>query len=158
MEQYRINNYDLMDSTSTIHSTQEYQEPKLRYVSNSYDLNRATDGSAGYDLYADNVDMGTLVYGTGIHVQIPEGWVGLVYPRSSSGLKGMKLKNTVGVIDSDYRGEIKLAIDGWYPDLGDKIAQLVITPCLTLGSERMASIDDLTDTERGDGCFGSTGG
>lgn len=156
MRDYITNQHELSVSSTT------FEEPKLRYVSRTYDLVRATDGSAGYDLYVDNVDMSTppldRVYGTGVHVQIPEGWVGLVYPRSSSGLKGMKLKNTVGVIDSDYRGEIMLAIDGWYPDLGEKIAQLVITPCLTLDSERMASLDDLTDTARGDGGFGSTGG
>lgn len=133
------------------------------FVSGDYAPETATDGSAGLDLYVNSLDSTRTQIGTGVHVEIPKGWVGLLLPRSSWGLKGLTLANTVGVIDSDYRGEIKLVRDV-HPhkghlglNKGDKIAQLVVVRCET-AAEQVGSLEDLTVTARGAGGFGSTGG
>ena len=96
-------------------------------------------------------------------MEIPFGYVGLVVPRSSWGKKGFSLANTVGVIDSDYRGEIALLRDH-HPHKGhlkisegDKVAQLVVVPCMTK-VHKCGQLSDLGDTARGTGGFGSTGG
>ena len=131
------------------------------YNNGNYPPTRGTDQSAGLDLYANSFD-GDFI-GTGIHVELPENHVGLIVPRSSAGLKGFKLANTVGVIDADYRGEIKLARDyhptkGFYKiNIGDKLAQLVVVP-VAMGVCTCQNLSDLSDTARGDGGFGSTGG
>lgn len=97
---------------------------------------------------------------TGVRAAIPKGWVGLVFPRSSVGSKlGVRLANTVGVIDADYRGEIKLVLE----NLGkedvifynyDRVCQLVVVPFFP--GELSEIVDDLDETERGEGGFGST--
>jgi dUTP pyrophosphatase len=98
--------------------------------------------------------------GTGIAVEIPTGNVGLVFIRSSVGKSGVSLANSVGVIDSDYRGEIKLLLvytagnGGHYIRKGQAIAQLVVIPVLPV---ELVQVDALSPTERGDGGFGSTG-
>lgn len=131
------------------------------YNAGQYAPEVATDGSAGIDLFANTVQ--DVNIGTGVHVEIPAGYVGLLIPRSSWGIKGLKLANTVGVIDSDYRGEIKLVRDP-HPtkgflrvEPGDKIAQLVVVPCMTK-MHRCSTRDELSYSDRGDGGFGSTGG
>ncbi len=123
-------------------------------------------GSAGGDLVsAENTDITvmphqTVFIGTGIAVAIPEGYVGLVYARSGLASKrGLAPANKVGVIDSDYRGEIKVALynHGDEPQTvlkGERIAQLVIAPFIKAEYE---TVDDLDETERGEGGFGSTG-
>jgi len=123
----------------------------------------ATKGSAGLDLFVNSLSDDRLTIGTGVHVEIPKGWVGLLVPRSSWGVKGFSLANTVGVIDSDYRGEIKLVRD-LHPTKGrlelkkgDKIAQLVVVRCFA-EAQAVDSLDQLSITARGDGGFGSTGG
>jgi dUTP pyrophosphatase len=143
------NNYNIQSTT--------FDSNKLRYVSNGPPLERATSTSGGYDLYAHSIEDNSTVIGTGIYAEIPPGWVGMIVPRSSLGAKGFRLKNTVGVIDSDYRGEILLAFEGYTPQAGDRVAQLVIVPCWQGGAEQMTSINDLTSTARGAGGFGSTG-
>ena len=123
---------------------------------------RATDGSAGYDLFAAQVDelfTNMVRCCSGIAVEIPRGFVGLVFPRSSIVKTDQRLANAVGVIDSDYRGEILVALHnhGSLPrsiEPGERIAQLVIVPCLAAA---FAEADELSDTERGAGGFGSTG-
>lgn len=131
---------------------------------------RATDGSAGWDLTAHkliNIDSvgeefenytGMIKFKTGIAVEIPPGYVGLVFPRSSLFKTGMDLTNCVGVIDSDYRVEIAFVfrvVDiGKKYDIGDRIGQLVIIPCPAV---EMVEVDELSQTERGQGGFGSTG-
>lgn len=122
--------------------------------------------AAGADLYsAEKGDVviasgETKFIGTGIAVEIPEGYVGLVYARSGLACKrGLAPANKVGVIDSDYRGEIKVALfnHGKEPqtlEKGERIAQMVITPYLSVSYEEA---DELSDTERGEGGFGSTG-
>lgn len=131
------------------------------YTSGAHAPKTATDGSAGLDLFINNIEGDT--YGTGVHVEIPHGHVGLLIPRSSWGVKGFRLANTVGVIDSDYRGEIKMVRDP-HPtkgflrlNVGDKVAQLVVVPCVTDAFE-CRQLSDLSETARGDGGFGSTGG
>lgn len=131
------------------------------FVAGDYAPEVATDGSAGLDLFVNSINGDNI--GTGVHVEIPHGHVGLLMPRSSWGVKGFKLANTVGVIDSDYRGEIKMIRD-FHPHKGhlviregDKIGQLVVVPCLTK-THQCAALTDLTSTNRGEGGFGSTGG
>ncbi|MCQ2348953.1 MAG: dUTP diphosphatase [Paludibacteraceae bacterium] len=122
----------------------------------------ATKGSAGYDLTAVSKakdDRGYWCYGTGIAAEIPDGYVGLVFPRSSISRYGLELSNCVGVIDSDYRGEITAKfrpswMGGQVYDIGDRICQLVIVPVLT---PTFVEVEELTDTERGTGGYGSTG-
>tara|TARA_R110002012_G_scaffold321218_1_gene548207 strand:- start:15 stop:437 length:423 start_codon:yes stop_codon:yes gene_type:complete len=131
----------------------------------NYDPIVATDGAAGFDLSANEVVTGVdyMTVKTGIHAEIPTGWVGLLVPRSSWGSQGWSLANTVGVIDSDYRGEIILRAKrdvskGWATiSEGDRIAQLVLVRS-TNSSQKVASLSDLSETDRGDGGFGSTGG
>ena len=122
-------------------------------------FSRATDGSAGFDLsIVETPDILIPLVGTGVRVAIPKGYVGLVFPRSSLQSKGWMLANSVGVIDSDYRGEIKLGlrpfVKGAESELfaGDRVAQLVIVPIII----EATFVDALDDTIRGDGGFGST--
>ena len=127
---------------------------------------RATEGSAGADLYACLEAPVTVEPGkretipVGIAIEIPPGYGGFVFPRSSVACKfGVSLPNCVGVIDSDYRGELCVPMIN-HSDLpyvingGDRIAQLVILPVENADYEYTA---ELSDTERGEGGFGSTG-
>ena len=97
---------------------------------------------------------------TGIKVAIPEGYFGGVYPRSSTGVKrNLMLANTIGVIDSDYRGEIMMFIYNYGSSdqiikNGDRLAQLIIQPYQRFDIEL---VDELDETDRGEGGFGSTG-
>ena len=135
------------------------------YNSGNFDPIVATDGSAGIDLCANEITNSghESTVKTGIHVEIPKGWVGLLLPRSSWGSQGWTLANTVGVIDSDYRGEIIVkakrdATKGWMAIRpGDRIVQLVVVRC-NAAAEKVDSLSDLSVTARGDGGFGSTGG
>ena len=135
------------------------------YTSGNYDPKVATDGAAGLVLYVNEVTQmpDYSVINTGVHVEIPKGWVGLLLPRSSWGAQGWSLANTIGVIDSDYRGEIIVqakrdSTKGWmtiHP--GERVVQLVVVRC-DAAAKKVDSLDSLTVTERGDGGFGSTGG
>ena len=133
------------------------------YNKGNYAPQVSSAGAAGIDLFVNTLSADRLSIGTGVHVEIPQGYVGLLMPRSSSGMKGFKLANTVGVIDSDYRGEIILvrelhATKGSMKILpGDKIAQMVVVPCV-VDLEEVDSLEDLSTTDRGAGGFGSTGG
>ena len=122
--------------------------------------------SAGADLYALSGEDIVLVPGetkfvhTGISMEIPQGYVGLVYARSGIACKrGIAPANKVGVIDSDYRGEIMVALHNHSNneqkiESGERIAQIVIAPYVTAEFEEC---DELSDTSRGAGGFGSTG-
>jgi len=122
--------------------------------------------AAGADLYACLEEPVTVAPGetvwipTGIAMEVPRGCAGLVYARSSLGVKrGLAPANKVGVIDSDYRGEIRVVLlnHGKEPQTlahGERVAQFVITPVLTPAYEEVA---ELSDTQRGVGGFGSTG-
>ena len=125
-----------------------------------------TEYSAGADLYAlldSSVEIApheTTFIHTGISVEIPEGYCGLIFARSSMGAKrGRAPANKVGVIDADYRGEIMVALHNHSEKIatvepGERVAQLSIVPFLKAEFEEA---DDLTDTTRGAGGFGSTG-
>ncbi len=121
----------------------------------------ANHGDAGADLTAISVDYdinNIITYGTGIAVEIPEGYVGLIFPRSSIYKKQLILSNSVGVIDCGYRGEIKFKFRGDRESdvykIGDRIGQLVIMP---IPSVEWQESEELTDSVRGEGGFGSTG-
>ena len=133
-------------------------------------------GDAGMDLVATEILKDTpeqITYGVGIALEIPEGFVGLVFPRSSIRKTGLQLSNSVGVIDSGYRGELQATFnkvfggDRFYDEtklteitsndfykVGDRIAQIMIIPHPTIEFEEA---NELSDTERGEGGFGSTG-
>ena len=125
-----------------------------------------TEFSAGADLYACEGGEVTIEAGesklihTGLSLEIPEGYAGLIYARSGIATKrGLAPANKVGVIDSDYRGEIMVCLfnHSSAPQTiadGDRIAQMVITPFLKVD---YTEVSELSDTERGAGGFGSTG-
>lgn len=122
--------------------------------------------AAGADLYACLDETVSILPGetawipTGIALEVPKGYAGLIYARSSMGAKrGLAPANKVGVIDSDYRGEIRVVLLNHSKmsqsiENGERIAQFLITPVLTPVYEE---VDTLSDTERGIGGFGSTG-
>jgi len=125
-----------------------------------------TEFSAGADLYnleGQTVTVEphtTVMIHTGISVEIPEGYCGLIFARSGLASKrGLAPANKVGVVDSDYRGEFMVALHN-HSDLpatvegGERVAQLVITPYLKAEFEE---VDELSSTARGEGGFGSTG-
>lgn len=151
----------------------------------------AKKGDAGLDLFATRRwydEYGNVCYGTGIAMEIPVGFVGLVFPRSSICKKDLSLSNSVGVIDSSYRGEItakfkptlacydydysKDCISETYDyitasgcnekdipyaehfEVGERICQIIIVPYPQIEFEE---VDELSETERGDGGYGSTG-
>lgn len=130
----------------------------------------AKPGDAGLDLTAisksfEQLDAGSrmLTYGTGLAIEIPEGHVGLIFPRSSISKTSLDLANSVGVIDSGYRGEIKFKFridSGSRPtksstyNEGDRIGQLVIVPYPQIELEE---VGQLASSDRGDGGFGSSG-
>ena len=118
-------------------------------------------GDAGMDLTAISLkkESGYWEYGTGLAMQVPEGYVGLLFPRSSISKTDHFLKNSVGVIDSGYRGEIKIRMS--IPHLGapcyhtgDRIAQLIIEKCYKVDWKEMKTLEN---SERGQGGFGSSG-
>jgi dUTP pyrophosphatase len=120
-------------------------------------------GDAGADLVATSADMfkGQMVYGTGLAVEIPEGMVGLVFPRSSVRNYNLSMSNSVGVIDSGYRGEIMITFNITEKDkfpatynIGDRIAQLIIIPIPLV---QYTEADELSETNRGTEGHGSTG-
>ncbi len=126
----------------------------------------ATASSAGADLYnmegcaVEIAPHETVMIKTGLAIEIPEGYVGLVFARSGIASKrGLAPANKVGVIDSDYRGEWMVALHNHSDvtasvDGGERIAQVVVVPYIQ-GKFELA--DELSDTERGTGGFGSTG-
>lgn len=146
----------------------------------------ATDGSAGMDLTASRIefdDYGNLVAHTDLAFEIPKGYVGLIFPRSSISKQDISLTNCVGVIDSDYRGEVTFKFKSYFRllnpikvwfgsifnidfdfrpldifgncyDVGDRVGQIIIMKYPTI---EFVESEELTDTERGDGGYGSTG-
>jgi len=130
---------------------------------------KAISVDAGFDLYCTSIEETPdfIQYNTGIAVEIPEGYVGLVFPRSSVTKYDLMLKNSVGVIDASYRGPIVCRFQKFNEhnvwgdpvnikkyEVGDRVAQIVFMeiPKITL-----VEAQELSDTERGEGGFGSTG-
>lgn len=132
----------------------------------------AKPGDAGMDLTAVSKsydDAGNVVYGTGLAFEIPEGYVGMVFPRSSCTKKSILLGNAVGIIDSGYRGEVTLKFKpsltmsskvnyrSGLPDdydVGERVGQIIIMPYPQIEFEEA---DELSETERGTGGYGSSG-
>lgn len=121
-------------------------------------------GDAGMDLTATSAtkdDYGNVVYGTGLAIEIPEGHVGLIFPRSSNSKTDLYLTNHVGVIDSGYRGEIMFKfrpvnglLNAKVYQIGDRVGQLMILPYPAV---ELTEAEELSSSERGTGGFGSTG-
>ena len=132
----------------------------------------AKDGDAGMDLTAVTKSYdrdGNIVYGTGLAFEIPKGYVGLVFPRSSISNLDITMSNCVGVIDSGYRGEVTakfkpamlfnreqrpIILNNRIYNIGERIAQLVIIPYPQI---TFVEADELSETERGAGGYGSSG-
>lgn len=123
----------------------------------------AKHGDAGMDLTATSAsvdEIGNIVYGTGLAFEIPEGYVGLLFPRSSNSRTSLLLTNSVGVLDSGYRGEVMFKFksiadgDDVYYNIGDRIGQIIIMSYPHIEFEES---EELTKTERGIGGYGSTG-
>lgn len=133
----------------------------------------AKPGDAGMDLTATSKffdEYGNICYGVGLAFEIPEGYVGLIFPRSSCSKKQLILANAVGVIDSGYRGEVvakfkpSIALDRGQCatekriyeiyDIGERIAQMIIVPYPYIEFEE---VDELSKTERDSGGYGSSG-
>ena len=133
----------------------------------------ARPGDAGMDLTATSKffdEYGNICYGVGLAFEIPEGYVGLIFPRSSCSKKQLALANAVAVIDSGFRGEVVMKFKpstvfniGQFAiespiyknyNVGDRIAQMIIMPYPHIEFEET---DELSETERGDGGYGSTG-
>lgn len=124
---------------------------------------RGSCDAAGYDLTAVSktwdAERQCWIFGTGLAVEIPVGYVGLLFPRSSVFKTRYLLANCVGVIDADYRGEIKamfrdLGNGAREYEIGERIAQLLIVP---VPNVEYLEVAELSDTERGTGGLGSTG-
>lgn len=128
----------------------------------------AHPGDAGMDVVATSVNITEdyIEYGTGLSFEVPEGYCMLIFPRSSNSKKDLILANSVGILDSTYRGELKLRFKKCYQpviyglvartvyNVGDKIGQIMILPYPQIN---FTEVDSLSETERGDGGFGSTG-
>lgn len=121
----------------------------------------ANPTDAGLDLVAVSKKKdgdGNFVYGTGLAFEIPEGFVGLVFPRSSVSARCMTMANCVGVIDSGYRGEVTAKFSPHLfakpYDKGDRVAQMIIMPYPHVD---FMEVDELTESDRGEGGYGSTG-
>lgn len=148
--------------------------------------NYAKDGDAGMDLVATSKsydENGNVVYGTGLAFEIPKGYVGLLFPRSSNSKKDLILTNSVGVLDSGYIGEVMFkyrkeisvvdfltTLKVWFKiknfksidnlrigndyQIGDRIGQIIILPYPQIEFEE---VEELSESERGNGGYGSTG-
>jgi dUTP pyrophosphatase len=124
----------------------------------------ATDGAAALDLrcvdHGDVPPRGCNVFHTGLLFEVPPGHVMLIFSRSGHGFKNdLRLANCVGVIDSDYRGEVKVKLTNDSPiafgfEPGDRIAQAIVVPIPAI---EIQEVEELTATTRGEGGFGSTG-
>ena len=152
---------------------------KVKLAEGAFCPTAASPGSAGYDLYAMedatiySANAGALfglsptalglvtivAFDTGVSLELPNNLIAMVYARSGLGTKGISLPNGVGVIDSDYRGTIKVVLQNNSPAAytvrrGDRIAQLVITERFKVNFD---VVDELSPTERGEGGLGHSG-
>lgn len=134
---------------------------------------RAHETDAGFDLYATSRefdDYGNVIYHTGLEIEIPKGYVGLIFPRSSICKRDIFLTNSVGVIDSGYRGEVLFkfkpvqrmgdtfqtyspAFNSLYAE-GERVGQLIVIPIPDIEFQQ---VEKLSDSDRGKGGYGSTG-
>jgi dUTP pyrophosphatase len=151
---------DIQNNAMSINTSLKIRLKKLNptAVTPSY----SKDGDAGMDLTSTTIISHTtdqVTYGTGISLEIPKDYVGLVFPRSSIRKYDLELTNSVGVIDSGYRGEIQLTFNKVNSkttiyNVGDRVGQIMIIPYPKIN---FVESDELTITERGEGGFGSSG-
>ena len=119
-----------------------------------------TNGAAAFDLTATSVRLDKehycTIFGIGLAFEIPKGYAMFIYPRSSSFKYNADFTNSVGVIDSDYRGEVHVMFKGLNVgySIGDRIAQAIVMP---IPEVQYIQADSLSETERGEGGLGSTG-
>lgn len=137
-----------------------------KFATDAHLPTRGSRSAAGWDLYAHTVNFcdDFVEIGCGVAVKIPEGWCGLLFPRSSVSNTDFMLANSVGLIDSDYTGELKLrfkplshelyGVESPY-SLGDRCGQIVFQ---RVPDVEWNEVDMLEETERGNGGFGSSGG
>lgn len=156
----------MQDLIEQLAQTAEDLLPTVNYRKsrdNTPDLEYQTEGAAGIDLtamqieYDEDKEQTTIFFG--IEMAIPEGWVGLLFPRSSIRKTRQRMSNCVGVIDCDFRGEVRAIFDnheryGKVYELGERCAQLVLVPA---PQAKLTCVEKLCETKRGDGGFGSTG-
>ncbi|MDH4228749.1 MAG: dUTP diphosphatase [Nitrospirota bacterium] len=117
---------------------------------------RAEAGAAGYDLFACGEQSGRMI-ATGIALEIPPGWVGLIRDRSGIAAAGRGF-TVAGVIDSSYRGEVKVLFDrDMQVEDGERVAQLVVVPHFSGAVAEVDGLAELSATDRGERGFGSTG-
>lgn len=153
-----------------------FDEVKNRYMNYDIELPISLEGNAIAPTYAHDTDAAADLYAledtyvkahtfgnkirTGVRIALPQGWVGYILPRSSTGAKTpLRLSNSIGCIDADYRGELGVLYDNtsdldYKITAGDRIAQLIVMPCYHFKAN---VVDILPATERGEGGFGSTG-
>ena len=136
------------------------------YNSHGYSVDKQSTGASGFDLYCteDRTIMPREVHvvGTGSYFEIPDDFEGEVSLRSSYGKKGLVIPNAPGIIDSDYRGEVKVIlanISNTPVELvkGHRIAQIRFGVVLPFEMDNVNNVEDLGETDRGNGGFGSTG-
>ena len=134
-----------------------------KLVENAEMPTKAHPTDAGADLTAVSIKCdemhGCLIYGTGIATEIPEGYVGLIFPRSSIRKYGLMQRNCIGVIDSHYRGEIMVTYKFFNDvpkiyEVGDKIAQFIILPYPEVS---YTEVENLSETDRGENGHRSSG-
>ena len=133
-------------------------------LNNVTPLSAPAAGDAGYDIRSKEhlvIHPGEqAIVSTGLYVEIPQGYVGIIKDRSSVARVGMR--TAAGVIDASYRGEIRVVMEnrGLAPftiNVNDRIVQMLVVPCFTEATEMVDSLDTLNASERGAGGFGSTG-
>ena len=139
-------------------------ELKIKLIENGQVPVRKHDTDAGMDCYSrgKNIDWdkGLVEYPLGFAMEIPEGYVGLLFPRSSVKDKSLQLANCVGVIDSSYRGEVKAVFritdfsNHNFYEVGDRVCQVIVIPYPKV---EIKVVEELSSSERGTGGFGSTG-
>lgn len=151
---------DLFSNIEKMSNTKKIKIKRLR--DNAIIPTRGSDYSAGFDLYSCDKVMikphETIKVGIGLSMELPRGYFGAIFPRSGLATKeGLRPSNCVGVCDEDYRGEYIVALhndseETRFVNIGDRIAQLILLPYMNLIFEE----DELSDTDRGAGGFGST--
>lgn len=134
-------------------------EEGAREPTYAHDTDAAADLYAAQDMVLAPHSLSNMV-NTGVRLELPEGWMAVILPRSSMGAKtGLRLSNSAGIIDSDYRGPLGVLYDNvsdseYKITAGDRIAQLLVLPSYRFKAK---IVDSVNETERGEGGFGSSG-
>lgn len=138
---------------------------RMNLISKHHKPSYSNEHAAGLDLRVSTEEkveikpLGHYLVRTGVHVQIPEGYFGLVAIRSGLGMKGLTLSNSIGVIDEDYRGEVRIPLfnhgeESLILEDGERVAQMILIPYVQAD---LHFVDELEESERGNDGFGSSG-